>query len=96
MKQVMQRLRNKNHYEQPKNLMDIVCNISQVDDLKDILKAVVNVDGKMALIFSSSTLLNHLNRQLEVFMDGTFKVFNQTIHLKILNINNVTFLKNLQ
>ena len=74
MKQALQRERCKTGYKQPVTLINLAKYIFQNNYLKDILKGKVQVGEDIALIFSSKPLLERLNKEKEVYMDGTFKV----------------------
>ena len=74
MKQMMNRERRKFGYTRPQSLLELSKLIFKVNSLKDILKEVVVVDEDSSLIFSSTCLLQRLNKEKEVYLDGTFKV----------------------
>lgn len=74
MKQLMLRERRKIGLKQPKSLFHLSEMINANTRFSNILKGFVQVNNDSAIIFSSQELLTQLNKEDEIFIDGTFKV----------------------
>lgn len=74
MKQVMHRIRLKSGYQKPSTLKKLMKLINKNKKLKCIVQGYVKVKGASALILGRKILMNHLNVQKKIFIDGTFKV----------------------
>lgn len=90
MKQLMLRERRKKGFKQPKSLFHLSEIINAGDRFKSILKGFVWVNNDSAIIFSSNQLLNQLNREYEIYIDGMFKV-NITIIIITEECSNLFF-----
>lgn len=75
MKRMMLRKRKKLHFNQPSSLHDMGLKITNLLCFDNFFQGMVNVNGQIALIFSTPQLLEYLNKNTnELFMDGTFDV----------------------
>lgn len=74
VKQILLRKRRKAGFCRPKTLEELAGYLLKNSKLKLIFKGVVKHGTQMALLFSTDKLISELNRQTEVYMDGTFEV----------------------
>lgn len=74
MKQMMHRKRVKDGYNRPSSLRKIMTAMKGNKELKPLVQGFVKIKGEAALILGSRHLLNILNGQKEIYVDGTFKV----------------------
>lgn len=85
----MLRKRKSYGFAQPKDLEDLTGLLEKNQLLSGDVMAKVIVDGESAIIFSNEKLLQHVEKQSELYMDGTFKVIS---NLMIYNLINCYYL----
>lgn len=74
MKQVMLRIRKRNGFYQPRDLNHLSRLINRQEMFNNMIVESVEVGNDYAILFTSRQLLDALNNQTELYMDGTFDV----------------------